>query len=451
VFWSFLRNSQRVFSRSAIIDRLWGADIDPPEENTIKSHIKSLRQKLKAAGAPYNFIETVYGLGYRLKALSEEQNGQETPEEPNSLKHQTLSVAIAKAQEEFKARVGSRIVILEQAVNALREGKLGIQLQNLAEQEAHKLAGSLGSFGFAKGSQLAYKMEHLLGGGILVDQSQSLRLSKLVMKLQHELEQTPSEQISPQQQQDVLVLLSDDRQFVEELVKEATVRGMQVKIVKNITSARSAIDNLQTHHNLSLLLDLTCHPNLQDNFKLIAELSNRTPPIPVIVFTDQSHFTNRLEVARAGGHGFLHKSTPKNLVFQQVNQVLQRLSSVEAKVMVVDDDQEVLTVVQKLLEPWGFKLTTLGDPRHFWDILTEFSPDVLILDAKMPDINGIELCQVVRNDPFWSKLPVLFLTAYTTEINTVERIFAAGADDCVSKPVMGEQLVTRILNRLQRS
>jgi DNA-binding response OmpR family regulator len=69
----------------------------------------------------------------------------------------------------------------------------------------------------------------------------------------------------------------------------------------------------------------------------------------------------------------------------------------------------------------------------------------------MPDINGIELCQVVRNDPFWSKLPVLFLTAYTTEINTVERIFAAGADDCVSKPVMGEQLVTRILNRLQRS
>jgi DNA-binding response OmpR family regulator len=61
----FLRNNQRIFSRSAIVDQLWSAEKDPPEENTIKSHIKSLRQKLKAAGANYDFIETVYGMGYR--------------------------------------------------------------------------------------------------------------------------------------------------------------------------------------------------------------------------------------------------------------------------------------------------------------------------------------------------------------------------------------------------
>jgi len=67
----------------------------------------------------------------------------------------------------------------------------------------------------------------------------------------------------------------------------------------------------------------------------------------------------------------------------------------------------------------------------------------------MPDINGIELCQVVRNDVRWSGLPIVVLTAYT-DANTVNQVFAAGADDFISKPIVGSELVTRILNRLER-
>lgn len=55
-----------MFSRSAILDNLWSFE-EPPGEDTVKAHIKRLRQKLKAVGAPNDFIETVYGLGYRLK------------------------------------------------------------------------------------------------------------------------------------------------------------------------------------------------------------------------------------------------------------------------------------------------------------------------------------------------------------------------------------------------
>lgn len=62
----FLRRGCRVFSRSAILENLWSFE-EPPGEDTVKAHIKRLRQKLKVAGAPDDFIETVYGLGYRLK------------------------------------------------------------------------------------------------------------------------------------------------------------------------------------------------------------------------------------------------------------------------------------------------------------------------------------------------------------------------------------------------
>ena len=61
----FLRNEGRVLSRNYIIEHVWSLD-DPPQEDSVKAHIKSLRQKLKAAGAS-NLIETVYGVGYRLK------------------------------------------------------------------------------------------------------------------------------------------------------------------------------------------------------------------------------------------------------------------------------------------------------------------------------------------------------------------------------------------------
>lgn len=62
----FLRNSHQAFNRSEILEHLWSFE-EPPGEETVKVHIRGLRQKLKLAGASTDFIETVYGLGYRLK------------------------------------------------------------------------------------------------------------------------------------------------------------------------------------------------------------------------------------------------------------------------------------------------------------------------------------------------------------------------------------------------
>ncbi|MEG3833066.1 MULTISPECIES: response regulator transcription factor [unclassified Microcoleus] len=61
----FLRTGGRVLTRSAILDHIWAFE-DSPGEETVKVHLRGLRQKLKAAGAPANFIETIYGIGYRL-------------------------------------------------------------------------------------------------------------------------------------------------------------------------------------------------------------------------------------------------------------------------------------------------------------------------------------------------------------------------------------------------
>ena len=65
----FLRSGRRVLSRSLLIEHAWSLET-PPSEDTVKAHIKSLRNKLKVAGAPNNLIETIHGLGYRLNPNS---------------------------------------------------------------------------------------------------------------------------------------------------------------------------------------------------------------------------------------------------------------------------------------------------------------------------------------------------------------------------------------------
>jgi diguanylate cyclase (GGDEF)-like protein len=103
-----------------------------------------------------------------------------------------------------------------------------------------------------------------------------------------------------------------------------------------------------------------------------------------------------------------------------------------------------------LLEPWGMGVTGLDNPQQFWQVLTATSPDLLILDVAMPQFSGIDLCQAVRTDPRWQNLPILFLTAHR-DADTVQQVFRAGADDYISKPIVGPELLTRVLNRLERN
>nr|WP_277880453.1 response regulator transcription factor [Calothrix sp. FACHB-1219] len=137
-------------------------------------------------------------------------------------------------------------------------------------------------------------------------------------------------------------------------------------------------------------------------------------------------------------------------VLTAVNVALNQQTSTDAKVLVVDDDPVILHQVTTLLSPWGLQVTPLQESQRFWEILESTKPDLLILDIEMPDFNGIDLCQVIRNDSYWNHLPILFLSAHF-ESEILYKVYAVGADDYVRKPIIEPELVARILNRLERT
>jgi diguanylate cyclase (GGDEF)-like protein len=109
----------------------------------------------------------------------------------------------------------------------------------------------------------------------------------------------------------------------------------------------------------------------------------------------------------------------------------------------------VLAALSATLGPRGVRVTTLEDPLAFWDALERTRPDLLVMDVDMPGVSGTELCRVVRNEARWNALPIVVLTA-RVDSDTIQRVFAAGADDYVAKPFVGPELVARIEGRLDR-
>lgn len=172
----FLRHPLRVFSRNAIIDQIWTSD-DFPTEGAVTNLIKDLRQRLKRAGVTEELIETVYGLGYRLRAAPDKKPAAKPTEKPGPDQQQGLA-AIAQAQEWFQSSLAQRIEHLVAVEQALQQGTLSLQQRQQGETEAHKLVGGLGTFGYAAGVDCARQLETLLKGTAALEAQQIQEFSQ---------------------------------------------------------------------------------------------------------------------------------------------------------------------------------------------------------------------------------------------------------------------------------
>ncbi|TAG86537.1 MAG: response regulator [Oscillatoriales cyanobacterium] len=449
----FLRNPDRIFSRSAILDRLWGFE-DAPSDRAINTHIKDIRKKLKAGGLTAEIIDTVYGMGYRLKppppSAPSHTNNSGISSTRKQQFHGLEQSAIDKVLNRFRGTFNQRVAVLDQAKTGLLAGNLEAELQQVAKNEAHKMAGSLASFGYPEGSKLARSAEHLLRNERCFTSEEIIQFSELVTALQQELASPPVTSTAapaPAVLSHRVLVVDDDPALTERLKIESEAWGLRVKIAPNLAAARSCIALSMPD---VLLLDLTFPETAEDGLTLLPEVTERSPNLPIIVFTGRDSLADRLAVSRLGAKQFLHKPATTEEIFRAISRVLPKTKTLQAKVLIVDDDEAVLAHLSSLLKPWGLEVITLTEPQRFWEMLLITSPDLILLDLSMPQVSGLELCQVVRQDVQWGDLPILVVTAHT-DADSLQQAFTAGADDFITKPVLGPELVTRVLSRIDRT
>lgn len=113
-------------------------------------------------------------------------------------------------------------------------------------------------------------------------------------------------------------------------------------------------------------------------------------------------------------------------------------------ILVVDDSRTVLSQIEGVLESAGnYQINCRESAEEALELLQSTAPNLIILDVKMPGIDGFEACRRIKTDPRLSSIPIVFVTALNDTINRMEG-YRAGGIDYISKPVDGNELLDRV-------
>lgn len=376
------------------------------------------------------------------------------PDRPRTVEasQNQLPDQISEIWQRSKPAIMGRIEAIEAATLELISGTLSAELRLQAAGEAHKLVGSLGTFGYPEGSRLARTLEETLLNEKDWTQDTPIVLSDALVSLRKELEKSPRHSKSASTSMATgaigksMLIVEDDLPFAQALKAGAESGGFRVEHASDLTTAR---DILARRPPDVVLLDLTLPGGPDDGLVLMEELSSTEPRLPVFVVTARQQFIDRVDAASLGGRGFFQKPLDPAEIIDTIVETLQEQDTGRSKVLAVDDDPILLDALKDLLQSSDVSVMVLDAPSKLLYAVEEFQPDLVMLDVTMPAVNGIDLCRVLRADSRWNDLPILFLTA-RTDPETVRSLFEAGADDYVSKPLVGPELVARIMNRLDR-
>ncbi|HSU12736.1 response regulator [Longimicrobium sp.] len=365
---------------------------------------------------------------------------------------ENVSAAVGQLWTRARGAMLERVAVLERAARATADGRLNGAMRQQATDEAHRLSGALGTFGLPDGTRVARELETVFGGGRFLKPEDGAQLVAAAESLRRMIESrqeqpaapapvaTPAAPVPGSSSIPLLLVLTGDPALAQTVRGEVASASLRVEVAGDGDAVAGQPD--------AVLLDVSA-PDATSDWRALAEVGRRFPGAPIVVATARGALPDRLRAVQLGARSFLQKPLAADALREAVAAILPAPGAKRARVLCVDDDEQMLAALRAVLGPQHLDVHTCNDPLHFWTRLGEVDPDLLVLDIEMPHVNGIELCRVVRADPRRRSLPIVFLTS-RTEPETVYRVFAAGADDFVGKPFVGPELIARIRNRLER-
>lgn len=366
-------------------------------------------------------------------------------------------VDLAAIWELSRPVLEEEVTIVERAVVAGIESRLTIAAQLDAGRAAHKLAGSLGTFGFHDASRLARELELALTSTQIVDAARALELSALVVQVHADLARPAPAQTEPALRPGgtgagaagaappAVLVASADADWARRVVEAAASTGLMAQAAADLDAA---VDVIAASPPDAVVVDTDVaeDAHVADFLSVIVD---HEPPLTTVVISGQAGLSSRLQAVSLGASTVLARPAPPDTVARALDRLLARERR-PSTVLAVDDDPTFLMIIGELLGAQGLSVEGLGDAADVWAALDRVEPDLLLLDNEMPGINGISLCRAIRSDERWERLPVVFLSG-SRSAEVVRDMFDAGADDYVAKPVSAEDLVVRVVNRIERT
>lgn len=343
-----MRDSHHVFGSDEILESLWSSE-EFPVDATVRSHMRRLRKKLTAVGAPPDLIATSHGRGYYLKLLDLSTStiapARETPNlatsnspieqsKSNELTQQAQYLELLNdTWQKHRSTCLERVELIRSTLDSLHLGQLTSPIQAEAYRAAHTLVGTLGTFGLDYAMQLARNLDQELHPDLYLEPYQAEFFRSFLNQLQQQIEQTlyienlptiGDPKSKPLQPEIRVLLVDDDPVFLETFPQYLTPYGFQVF---TLNDPRQFWSVLESNHPDVLILDIQM-PQI-NGFELCQGLRSidSWQKIPVMFLSADSKAETQHQAFSVGADDYLCKPITAQSLSDRIHNRLQRIQA----------------------------------------------------------------------------------------------------------------------------
>lgn len=379
-----------------------------------------------------------------------------------SAKQLDLQRKIAVIVERYRKELPDRIAELRQQWQVLCEAEDPAQPLEQLFRAAHTLKGSAATLGFAdvsaEAANIDAELRPLIHEGCMPPRESAARIESSLRML-HALTESGEAQAQPVS--DGVAGQGRDSQAdpVQRLLWVQTGAVCDASLLAQLgnfgfdpTVVRGDDDLLEALQSLrpaAVIIDIDSDQD-QRAMEIGRGLQDWDGLVPPIVFLgSRTDIRSRLEAVRSGGEAYLLK--PPSL--PQLVEVLDRLTESERvepyRILIVEDSGVLGAFYSVTLETAGMRTRVIDDPLQLLDAMSDFNPELVLMDMYLPGYTGAELAALIRQEASYVSVPIVYLSS-ETDLQKQLQAMSRGGDDFLTKPITPEHLTAAVQARADR-
>ncbi len=357
-------------------------------------------------------------------------------------------------QARFLARAQSDVTALESFCDELKAaGHMG-RLQPLTAVCAllHRLGGTAGSFGYdafgARARLLSATAASMLGEEAAKFEPNLALLAEGMQSLRRAL-QSPVDSstavaagkapAAAHSSGTMLVcVVSTDRAFSMRLSQVLEGFGYGIRSFSSVDEVERVIGQLEP----AAIIAKLDHPESQlPGLRRLRAIQG--DPVPLVVVTAGAEFADYLAAVRIGADGCFLEPVDLPRLEARLHYLIERRRRDGLRVMLVDDDLELLEACAHVLEAAGMVVHLVDDPSSALAAIADFRPELILMDIRMPQCTGPELAQVIRLNEEWLHVPIVYMSSQSDGADQLLATRKAG-EAFISKPIDARELIATV-------
>ncbi|HTD04195.1 response regulator, partial [Undibacterium sp.] len=377
-------------------------------------------------------------------------------------KSDSLQEKLRALEAVFLAKLPSRLQEMEDALGLFLQQPENKEHLALLHRLLHTMAGSAGTFGFPVVGTRAREFEGRLKPLINGETWPKTMLNHYAADLrQYFAETIYSAENKPasadeDEQADVLneralsrliYLVDDDQTLTEAITLQLEHFAYEVVRINELKALSVAI---ATRRPDVVVIELGFPEGKMAGAEEISRIKKMSRLKFLTIFiSNTSSFESRLLAVRAGGDGYFTKPIDIVALTDRIDATIGREEPKGYRILIIDDDAVTSEYYGAVLRSAGMSVKLLNDPSQLLKVMTDFRPELLLLDVYMPMCNGIELAKIIRQDNSYLDVPIVFLSS-EGDLGKQQEAVQSGADDFLTKPIEPDFLVSALSSRAER-